>query len=202
MGSWGWLEGKGAKTRPPAKFVSWLRENYPWIRLNYVPAGCTPKAQPMDAGIIAKIKGVLRKYYGKWAVNLTVEQLNTGKDPSEIRVPSDVPTCKKNLFIWLSRSVTELNSLERSTMTHCWDSTDLSQAWNSDMQDEALSKYTEIFPNLVGAQVVGRAAATVPDPANEDSDASWAGLPFIHRRWRGGRMGGMVQLGWGCGLSD
>ena len=71
------------------------------------------------------------------------------------------------------------------------------------MQDEALAKYAEIFPNLVGAQVVGRAAAAVPDPEKEDTDASWVGLPFIYSRCRrGGRMGGMVQLGWGCGLSD
>ena len=50
----------------------------PWLRLIYVPACCTPVAQPMDAGIIAILKGHLRKLYGKWVVQLTVNQLARG----------------------------------------------------------------------------------------------------------------------------
>jgi hypothetical protein len=37
---WGWL---GA-------FITWLKDTYPFIKLVYVPAACTPKGQPMDAG--------------------------------------------------------------------------------------------------------------------------------------------------------
>jgi len=48
---WGWLD---------ASFRDFVKRNYPWIRLLFVPAGCTPVAQPMDAGIIAKVKGILR----------------------------------------------------------------------------------------------------------------------------------------------
>ena len=61
---------------------------YPWIRLLFVPARCTPVAQPMDAGIIAKIKGLLRKLYGAWVVFLTQEQLKKGTKPEEIKVPA------------------------------------------------------------------------------------------------------------------
>ena len=59
---WGWLD---------SSFRSWLKEKYPWIRLVFVPANCTPIAQPMDAGIIAKLKGKLRKLYGSWVCDLT-----------------------------------------------------------------------------------------------------------------------------------
>ena len=62
-----------------------------------VPASCTPVGQPMDAGIIAKIKGKLRALYGAWVVSLTQEQIAKGTPPSEIKVPADVPTCKMNL---------------------------------------------------------------------------------------------------------
>ena len=44
---WGWLD---------ARFRGWLKTNYPWVRLIFVPASCTPVGQPMDAGIIAIIK--------------------------------------------------------------------------------------------------------------------------------------------------
>ena len=62
----------------------------PWIRLIYVPAGCTPVAQPMDAGIIAKLKALLRKRYQAWVIKQTVDQITSGKDPSEIIISSDV----------------------------------------------------------------------------------------------------------------
>ena len=64
----------------------------PWLRLIYVPACCTPVAQPMDAGIIAILKGHLRKLYGKWVVQLTVNQLARGvrHDARGRRVPSVV----------------------------------------------------------------------------------------------------------------
>ena len=51
---------------------------------------------------------------------------------------------------------------------------------------------------------MGRAAAAVPDPEKEDTDASWVGLPFTE--------GGAAEEweewcnwdgdAWGCGLSD
>ena len=55
-----------------------------------MPAGCTPVAQPMDAGIIAKLKALLRKRYQAWVIKQTVDQITSGKDPSEIIISSDV----------------------------------------------------------------------------------------------------------------
>ena len=33
-----------------AKFRSWLKDKYPWILLNFVPASCTKKLQELDVG--------------------------------------------------------------------------------------------------------------------------------------------------------
>ena len=115
---WGWLD---------ADFKSWLAATYPWIRLLFVPAACTPVAQPMDAGIIAKIKGILRRLYGAWVVMITQEQIKAGVKPEEIKVPMDVPTCKKNLFTWLSESTNVLNN-DKTGIVHCWESTKLLRA--------------------------------------------------------------------------
>eukprot|EP00966_Prymnesium_polylepis_P037282 865795-Prymnesium_polylepis.1 len=66
-----------------------MATKYPWIRLLFVPASCTPVAQPMDAGIIAKLKGKMRKLYGIWVLGLTLEQLRNGTKPEAIVVPAD-----------------------------------------------------------------------------------------------------------------
>jgi hypothetical protein len=68
---YGWLD---------AGFKTWLSATYSWIRLLFVPARCTPVAQPMDRGVFAKIKGILRRLYGSWMVNLVQQQLAKGID--------------------------------------------------------------------------------------------------------------------------
>ena len=62
------------------------------------------KETGLDAGIIAMIKGILRKLFGIWARDLTISQLNSGTAPSDIKLPSDVPTCKMNLCKWLAQA--------------------------------------------------------------------------------------------------
>ena len=90
---WGWLD---------AGFRAWLKEKYPWIRLVYVPGNCTSVAQPLDAGIIAMMKALLRKLYGKWVISLVQQQLDSGVSPAAVKVPMGVPECKANLIKWLS----------------------------------------------------------------------------------------------------
>ena len=54
--------------------------------------------------------------------------LSAGTDPSEIKVPYDIPTMKEKLFIWLSLAVDHLNE-DWSGVEHCWKQTDLLRAW-------------------------------------------------------------------------
>ena len=46
---------------------------------------------------------------------------------------SDVPTCKKNLFEWLSVSVDHLNN-NKAGVRHCWEQTLLLKAWERNVQ--------------------------------------------------------------------
>jgi hypothetical protein len=88
-------------------------------------------------------------------------------------VPSDVATCKKNLFLWLSAAVDHLNA-NKAGVIHCWETTQLLKAWDRCVQAEAMSKVKELFPNLATAD-----AATVHDDAiEEDETAGGPGLPF------------------------
>jgi hypothetical protein len=171
---YGWID---------AGFKEWLSARYPWLRLIFVPAACTPVAQPMDAGIIAKIKGVMRKLYGTWAVFLTQEQIKKGVNPNEIKVPADVQTCKKNLFEWLSQSADKLNS-DKAGIVHCWAQTKLLQAWERTVQAEASMKVKELFPNLAEVPAVdlttgGDGGARDVGSATEDKEAGGLGKPFM-----------------------
>ena len=81
---YGWLE-----------IIPWIKVKYPWIRVIVVPASCTPVAQPMDRGIIAKLKALLRKIYNKWVIWLVTMQLDAGTAPNAVKVPCPPasPTC-------------------------------------------------------------------------------------------------------------
>jgi hypothetical protein len=172
-------------------FRAWIRRVYPFIRLVFVPAACTPVGQPMDAGIIAKMKSRLRRMYGAWVVELTRKQLDDGVHASAIQVPTDVPTLKTRLFGWLSDVVGEMNASDREGIIHCWEKTGLLKAWDRVVQLKAAEKATELFPNMVRAKTViniadilKRAAATLggDDPSDDaheiDLTAGYLGVPF------------------------
>lgn len=165
---WGWLD---------AAFKEWMKSKYPWIRLVFVPAACTPVAQPMDAGIIAKLKGKLRTLYGSWVCNLTQQQLRGGTKPEDIKVPADVPTCKKNLFEWLSLGVAQLNE-DKAGIVHCWEKTDLLKAWDRATQVEASGKVKELFKNIDEVTIN---LANVHDTGTEDEEAGDLGVPFTQK---------------------
>ena len=134
----------------------------------------------MDAGIIAKIKGKLRKFYSSWVTGLTREQIGKRVKAEEIKIPADVPTCKKNLCIWLSEIVNLINQ-DKSGIVHCWEETQLLRAWERKVQVDAASKAKELFPNLADAdmelttEIIGR---LLDEPGAEDPEAGYDGVPF------------------------
>ena len=163
---WGWLD---------AGFRSWVKTKYPWIHLIFVPAGCTPVAQPMDSGIIAKVKAILRRHYGRWVMSLVKQQLLSQSppcsDPGAVEVPADVQTCKGNLCIWLSDAMAQLNN-DQAGIVHCWAETLLLRAWEHATQVEAAQRKGELFTSA---------------EQEEDAEAGDLGLPFVqdegHDEW-------------------
>ena len=88
----------------------------------------------------------MRRMYKSWVISLVTAQLGAGKQVGEVKVPSDVPTCKTNLFRWLSQAVDELNK-DPAGIVHCWEETKLLRAWEGAVQAEAAGKANELFPN-------------------------------------------------------
>jgi hypothetical protein len=48
---WGWID---------PDFRDWIKAEYPWLHLLYIPGSCTPWIQPCDRGFIALIKAYMR----------------------------------------------------------------------------------------------------------------------------------------------
>lgn len=156
---WGWYH-----------IVPWVKQKYPWIRLIFVPAGCTPVAQPMDRGVIAKLKAIVRRMYNSWVIGLVTAQLKAGKPAGEVKVPAGDPTCKTNLFRWLSLAVDELNK-DPAAIVHCWEETQLLRAWEGPVQAEAAGTDKKIlFPKWHDYYP--------PTDLEEDLEAGFMGLPF------------------------
>ena len=167
---WGWLD---------ASFRDFVKRNYPWIRLLFVPAGCTPVAQPMDAGIIAKVKGILRTLYGRWACDLTVAQIEGGSKPEDVKIPSNVKTCRLNLFTWLSEAASRMRDEEGAKgIVHCWGSTQLLRAWDHEVQQEAAKMASELFGRDALPVLTGVLVVEVDRSGTEDREAAFPGLPF------------------------
>ena len=93
--------------------------------------------------------------------------------------PSDVPTCKTNLFKWLSAAVDELNK-DGAGIVHCWTKTKLLRAWEGPVQAEAARRAEELFPNLSDGDFL-------PADFKEDEEAGFMGLPFTQQEGEIGR---------------
>jgi molybdopterin-guanine dinucleotide biosynthesis protein A len=124
----------------------------------------------------------MRKLYGSWACQLTQDQIKAGTKPEDIKVPCDVPTCKKNLFVWLSQTVDEMNK-DKARVVHCWESTELLRAWERAVQVEASTKVAALFPNID----VNDISIDVSDSPDEEAGA--VGVPFTEveheEEWEG-----------------
>ena len=124
----------------------------------------------MDRGVIAKLKAIVRRMYNSWVIGLVTAQLKAGKPAGEVKVPAGDPTCKTNLFRWLSLAVDELNK-DPAAIVHCWEETQLLRAWEGPVQAEAAGTDKKIlFPKWHDYYP--------PTDLEEDLEAGFMGLPF------------------------
>ena len=110
--------------------------------------------------------------YNSWVISLVISQLKF-KAAEQVTVPSDVPTCKTNLFKWLSAAVDELNK-DGTSILHCWTKTKLLRAWEGPVQAEAARRAEELFPNMSNGDFL-------PADFKEDEEAGFMGLPFTQQ---------------------
>ena len=66
------------------EFHNWMRTNYPWILIRYVPGGCTGIFQPCDVGIQRILKLAMQRTALSHIVKETISHLDKNKNPGTI----------------------------------------------------------------------------------------------------------------------
>ena len=105
------------------EFRDWMRENYPWILIRYVPGGCTGVFQPCDVGIQRILKHAMKKTALSHIVKETVAHLNDNKDPGTILLTKAIKVLRNRSVEWLVNGYRAINKLEivekvRSSHSH------------------------------------------------------------------------------------
>ena len=92
------------------EFRDWMRENYPWILVRYVPGGCTGIFQPCDVGIQRILKHAMKKTALSHIVKETVAHLNNDKDPGTIILAKGVKVLRNQSVEWLVQGYKAINT--------------------------------------------------------------------------------------------
>ena len=94
------------------EFRDWMRENYPWIFVRYVPGGCTGVIQPCDVGIQRILKHAMKKTALSHIVKETVAHLNNNKDPGTILLAKVIKVLRNRSVEWLVNGYKAINKPE------------------------------------------------------------------------------------------
>jgi len=94
------------------EFRSWMKANYSWIRIHFVPANCTGLFQPCDVGIQRVLKLAVRRSALSNIVNHTMDQLNQGILPSQITFEKWLPVVRNRSVQWLVNGYEAINNEE------------------------------------------------------------------------------------------
>lgn len=83
------------------EFRTWLAVTYPWVYLQYCPAGCTGLFQPADALPQRVIKNAIKASSHSDIVNETLALLESGVEPGTIVLDKTVGTLRDRSPRWL-----------------------------------------------------------------------------------------------------
>ena len=91
------------------EFMGWMKEQYPWIVLDFIPAGCTGLWQPCDVGIQRPLKLSIKHNQQSGVVNETLTQLQKGIAPGDVKfnlMIGHLQDCTVTSFNWLLSACT------------------------------------------------------------------------------------------------
>ncbi|KAF7796672.1 hypothetical protein EIP86_007855 [Pleurotus ostreatoroseus] len=91
------------------EFRTWLRKTYPWIRLIFVPAGCTALGQPCDVGIQRPLKHTMRRTAHAHIVHETLKQLQEGTEARCVALDKSIGVLRDRSIEWMVNGYKAIN---------------------------------------------------------------------------------------------
>lgn len=93
-----------------AEFRDWMRSNYPWILLQYVPGGCTGLFQACDVGMQRILKLGIKRACHADIVNETLGHLANGSTGEGIVLDKTIGTLRDRSVRWILAGFDAVNN--------------------------------------------------------------------------------------------
>lgn len=116
-----------------SEFMTWLRREYPFIKVNMVPAGCTSKCQIADICLNRPFKVCMKKAFMKYATEDVLQQLRDGVEAKQITHDLTLSSLKPLLVDWIIQTHEHLKSMS-SVVVEAYTRTGIAKAWDSNFQ--------------------------------------------------------------------
>lgn len=94
------------------EFTGWMKENYPWISLEFVPGGCTGLWQPCDVSIQRPLKLAIKHNQQADVVDETLGQLRQSILPHDVKFNLTLGCLRDRAVNWLTSAYQEINKPE------------------------------------------------------------------------------------------
>ncbi|TFY76133.1 hypothetical protein EWM64_g7880 [Hericium alpestre] len=103
------------------KFQNLVRCRWPWLRLRYIPGGCTGLAQPCDVRIQQPYKLSIKRSQLDDIISETLAHLESNGDPMELKLDSCIGTLRDRSVAWFVKAWKEINQVElmKKSFEHC-----------------------------------------------------------------------------------
>jgi hypothetical protein len=94
------------------EFTGWMKENYPWIVLEFVPGGCTGLFQPCDVGIQRPLKLCIKHHQQEDIVKEILTQFEDDISPENVKFDLTLSCLRDRAVNWLVSAYHKINKPE------------------------------------------------------------------------------------------
>ena len=94
------------------EFKGWMKLEYPWILLEFVPGGCTGIFQACDVGIQRTLKLSIKRYQQTDVIDEVRAQFQNGVSPSDVKFDLTLGCLRDRAVGWMVSAFHEINKPE------------------------------------------------------------------------------------------
>lgn len=116
------------------EFRKFVRENFPWLLILYVPANCTSKLQPCDLALNRTVKNAAAEAFAEDMADALGQFSGTAEERTHfVRALLATRTLKPRLAIYV-RAGLEAVQEQQESIAKAWDTAGWLQAWEPQFQ--------------------------------------------------------------------
>ena len=123
-----------------AEILQWIHAHYAWIKLNFVPGGCTSKGQELDVLIQAQIQTGSKTKVS----DLQIERIRTQRaagGTSKVSVATS--QLKEDMPVVLAAGLKHARRLTTEAVLGAFEKTGAAKAWDQDFQKRAVQLHAD-----------------------------------------------------------